>query len=517
MKLLKLADRGISVLGLLLFGVLTGISLFTTVYFATTYEEIPYQKADCFVVVLLFGACFVLAMELVTGWILKKEQGQEKRLRIFLGAVLLYTLAFGIYWVFAAKCIPLGDQASVCAAAEGFRKGDYSLLTQDSYERYLYIYPHQLGLTALIELIFLLFGNGNYLAFELLNCLGAALCVYSGYRIVKLLTERRRAWIYYLCLAACCFPLLFYTVFVYGEIPSIMLCLLSVWLFLEYWKKERTWYFLGSTLFVCLAVLIRSNSMIVVVAMLCILAVTALGRRKLRPLLLALVLVVSMTGSRKVLNTYYENRADLTLNDGAPMILWVAMGLQDTAGAPGWSNGYILHAYWGECDFDGEAAAAMGKADIKNSFSRFRAEPAYAGAFFLEKFTSQWNDSTCECFAMTHVNGEARGPIANSMYDGKLHALMTWFMNQYQSLIFGGVFLWLLFGFWRKKDLETQILLITIFGGFLFSMMWEAKGRYILPYFVMMVPMAASGLEELAERGKSWLSGQKQGGRSEGM
>ena len=41
MKLLKLADRTVSVLGLVLFGVLTGFSLFLTSYFALTYEEIP--------------------------------------------------------------------------------------------------------------------------------------------------------------------------------------------------------------------------------------------------------------------------------------------------------------------------------------------------------------------------------------------------------------------------------------------------------------------------------------------
>ena len=99
---------------------------------------------------------------------------------------------------------------------------------------------------------------------------------------------------------------------------------------------------------------------------------------------------------------------------------------------------------------------------------------------------------------MTHINGSARGPVANSMFDGKLHALMTWFMNEYQSLIFIGVFCWLLLNFWRRKGLEDQALMITIFGGFLFHMLWEAKGRYILPYFVMMLPMAAVGLSMLA-------------------
>ena len=187
------------------------------------------------------------------------------------------------------------------------------------------------------------------------------------------------------------------------------------------------------------------------------------------------------------------------------MILYVAMGMQKGEGAPGWSNGYILHNYWGESDFDAEASTAMAIQDIGASVDGFVQDPLYAVRFYTEKFTSQWNDPTYECFAMTHINGSARGPVANSMFDGKLHTLMTWFMNEYQSLIFIGVFFWLLFSFWLKKGLEDHTLLITIIGGFLFHMLWEAKGRYILPYFVMMLPMAAVGLSQLTLRVRAWL------------
>ena len=56
MKFLKFADRLVNILGLALFGVLTGVSLFYTVYFKTDYEEVPYQKGDAFLVVLLVCA-----------------------------------------------------------------------------------------------------------------------------------------------------------------------------------------------------------------------------------------------------------------------------------------------------------------------------------------------------------------------------------------------------------------------------------------------------------------------------
>lgn len=83
---------------------------------------------------------------------------------------------------------------------------------------------------------------------------------------------------------------------------------------------------------------------------------------------------------------------------------------------------------------------------------------------------------------MTHIGGDdPRGAVADSIFNGTLHTVFEWFMNQYQSLIYGGVFLWLLYGFWRKKDLSVLVLMTVIFGGFLFHMLWEAKGGISCP------------------------------------
>lgn len=507
MRLLKLADRTVSVLGLLLFGALTGFSLFFTVYFTTQYEEIPYEMTDIFPMVLAVCAFGLFCMYKISCWILKEDGQQEKRIRFLLGAVLLYTLVFCVLWVIGAGCVPVGDQKSVCTAAEGFRNGDYSMLTRDSYEKYLFIHPHQLGLTALIEVVFAFFGNGNFQAFEYLNCLGAALCIYSGYRITRLLTENQRAAVYYLLLAGVCFPLFFYVTFVYGEIPSLAYSLAAAWMFLEYRKGEKLWHLIGCCIFGALACLIRNNSLILLIAFVGILLVAGLGKRQWKAFGMAALLIGVFLASRWGLRTVYEKRADIQLNEGAPMILYVAMGMQKGDGAPGWSNGYILHAYWGASEFDGELATAMAVEDIQTSLSGFRSDLGYAAEFYREKFTSQWNDPTYECFAMTHTNGWPRCGVVNSMYYGKLHTLITWLMNQYQSLIFAGVFAWILFRFWRERELEEQVLLITIFGGFLFHMLWEAKGRYIMPYFVMMLPMAAAGLACLSERAAAYLAG----------
>ena len=62
MKLLKLADRTVSVLGILLFGILTGLSLFSTIYYSTQYNEPPRQISDLFFVVLVVCATFLFFM-----------------------------------------------------------------------------------------------------------------------------------------------------------------------------------------------------------------------------------------------------------------------------------------------------------------------------------------------------------------------------------------------------------------------------------------------------------------------
>ena len=116
------------------------------------------------------------------------------------------------------------------------------------------------------------------------------------------------------------------------------------------------------------------------------------------------------------MQTMYEQRSGVELNAGAPKLLWVAMGMQKGEGAPGWSNGYILHNYWGASDFDNEAAQAMAVQDIKNSAKEFLHHPRYALWFYAEKFASQWNDPTYECFAMTHMDNDHRSAVAQKLY-----------------------------------------------------------------------------------------------------
>ena len=57
----------------------------------------------------------------------------------------------------------------------------------------------------------------------------------------------------------------------------------------------------------------------------------------------------------------------------------------------------------------------------------------------------------------------------------------------------------------RRRDAAQMILPLTILGGFLYHMIFEAKSQYIYVYALYMIPLAAQGLCALSE-GVSRLS-----------
>lgn len=76
------------------------------------------------------------------------------------------------------------------------------------------------------------------------------------------------------------------------------------------------------------------------------------------------------------------------------------------------------------------------------------------------------------------------------------------FMNKYQFLVYFyvGVLTVLLLPDKKKRYcLSEYLLYIAIIGGFMFTVIWESGSRYVLPYFVYMLPLAAMGMCRLVK------------------
>ena len=120
--------------------------------------------------------------------------------------------------------------------------------------------------------------------------------------------------------------------------------------------------------------------------------------------------------------------------------------------------------------------------------------------FFVRKMVNQWISPMYQSIAM---NNEAAGgqlqPVKNIFAGGKLAKIIEVQMKAFQLLLYGSIFFLLII---RRRDynsIESYVLLIAVFGGFLFSLMWEAKTRYVMPYLFMQIPYMAIGVNEFTD------------------
>lgn len=294
-----------------------------------------------------------------------------------------------------------------------------------------------------------------------------------------------------------CVQMILYTTFLYGITLGLALALGAFYMSLLFLEKEKPMYGILAAIFIGASVLVKNNYSIVLTALVLLLFYKSLETGKLRPAALALVLVLVTGLMSRGLISFYENRSDLKIGSGMPKSLWMAMGMQEGERAEGWYNAFNYDTFL-ETDCDSVKSETIAKEAIEKSLEKFRKDPAYAVKFYYKKTVSQWNEPTYEALWVNQFHSGDFSRIVQSIYDGKLYQALHEYMNLYQSLILTAAFLFLFFG--RKRlRLEQLFLGLVILGGFFFHTIWEAKSQYIFPYFVMLLPYGAAGLNQALE------------------
>ena len=185
------------------------------------------------------------------------------------------------------------------------------------------------------------------------------------------------------------------------------------------------------------------------------------------------------------------------------------MSMQETVeggSASGWYNGYNCSVF-ADHGYDQKATVAACMVELKVRFQYFLHHPRYTLYFFFDKFSSQWNEPTFMSIQTNEWysrNCEPQSNLAISLLYGTGRTILTEVMNIYHFLTMLGaaVGLWI-----QRKDwkLEKAYFILNIFGGILFHMLWEAKARYVLCYFVLMLPVAAAGYQYISLKMKKRL------------
>ena len=106
-----------------------------------------------------------------------------------------------------------------------------------------------------------------------------------------------------------------------------------------------------STVFIGIALMIKSNYLIVLLAMLIFLGIDWIISLKKKNIIFAVIVIcsyiIATSGPVKLLSI----QENVYLGKGIPKIAWIAMGMQETGMAPGWYNGYNADTYLNnDCD-----------------------------------------------------------------------------------------------------------------------------------------------------------------------
>jgi hypothetical protein len=244
------------------------------------------------------------------------------------------------------------------------------------------------------------------------------------------------------------------------------------------------------------SLLMRMHTWIVLIAIVIALLLSALQKKSLRPVLAAVLILASAQGSVKLLDYAYELRSGYAATSGAPMILTLAMGMQDNDNGPGTYNNYQTSTM-SSVDFDSEAATAIAQENLQKNLKHFASDSSYAVWFFKTKLLMQWTEPTFETLISTHSFDEERvvPEWIEWIYYGSWHDPLIRLADRYQSIVYLG-FLLFVPVLWqrRRENIAEFIPLISIVGGFLFSIIWEAQCRYVLPYYLFMLLYVPDGI-----------------------
>ncbi|MBO4808212.1 MAG: hypothetical protein J5537_04155 [Lachnospiraceae bacterium] len=503
-----IAKRLVEVLGGLLFVVLAIASLIKSVVRVDGYAESYTFVWDNPIFNLLVAAILAALFILIAKWV-----GKDliKRRKILLIIEMSLAVVGGIGFAAVSKCFPTADQASVYYGAKHFAANWFADLAETG--SYFSVYPHQMALALAQEIVIRIAHTESYHVLQGINALCNALTIWALYDISDTLFEDKKISVYTLLFTIFTLPLFWYTPFVYGDLASIAFSLLGVALLLKVLLKEtaltKPWQkpslYAGSALSLLLATLVRSNTLIFVIAVALCTFVYLIVNKK--PFLLIYIGVIAILcgGINKGAIKFYEWRSGNEVNDGMPSICHMVMGLQEGPMGNGYYNGYNFDTYVNRANYDQALAKELAHADLDARLSEFKADPTYTAVFFRDKFFGQWLSTDFDCYHFTCGKYYDRWPVIESLFSGSLYKVTSFYMDKYGFFVYAltafAVISSLVRGF-RKKESEEKsgilhyILLTAIIGGAVFSIIWEGAGRYVLPYFIFAIPYAACGLKK---------------------
>lgn len=487
----------ISCLVCFIFGCLTVCSFLETTKLSVTdksLEQIDFCR-DNIILNIAILVLFVLVIFVLSKYILEKINT-----KIFAITLSIYTFALGLFWILSVRSSSAHDSYTLTSTAMNFANGNFSALNPD--QRYFYNYPFQLGYVLLCQIVNTFWKNEKdyYLALQIINLIALIMIMLAIIFILKCVFKNKKVTNIAILLLFLCPQGIMFTTYAYGNLIGFAFSMWAVFFEIKYFQTEKKYLMIISALLIGISIAIKSNNMIVLVAMCIILFIKFLDSKKLWNLISIVICIVLGTSILNIVISGYEHKANVDLGSGVPKILWLNMGIHEADNGYGWYNGsYTINVYSNN-NCDSKAATKDGIEQIKERLDYFSNNPDYMATFFSEKTLSEWNEPTYTSIWVSQTRGhtEEVPEFVNDVYNDSLGKSIAFYMNQYQQIIY--LFAFISFALiYKKKDAMSYLVPLIILGGFLYHFLFEAKSQYVITYFIVLIPLSAYGLNYICE------------------
>jgi hypothetical protein len=450
------------------------------------------------VLVLVLTCAVLLAVTAFAGRVKRGRAGShmenagQGKAHVWLPAFLIaLAMVLLVVYVLVFRFSPVDDSVFCFAYAQELLVGAYGAWQPLEY---MGMFPFQNGIVLFDALLLLVFGDGAYIAFQIINVLAfgvVAYCVWRGFLL--LFPDAKKNLLLVVLLFD--YPVAAYVVFCYGIMIGMAFAFAGLLMLLKYYQGGKAIHGVLSAILVAFAMFFKSNYAIIAVGMVLLYVWMSIRKRRFLPLVFAIMVIVASIGVSRGTSAFVEGVTGVDVGSGIPKLAWVLMGLHDDGNNAGWWDGFNELVYTMN-NGDAELVKQECRKGIVERIAVL-VDHKKLVHFVYQKITSEWNNPTYECFyfqVSPSSNEQLAKLVTEPGYEGFKKVL-----NIVQTIIYFG---WVLYAVWqwrhfRECNLFQLTFMIMMIGGFLFFAAWEAKCQYIMPFYYICVPYAVLGWQNL--------------------
>lgn len=451
----------------------------------------------------LSGAVALSAVYLGASWLLKRLSRRSNRFVLF--ACVMASVILSIIWIYYNPLLPIADQKKLWNAIVSYADGNYQSIDALYYEQY----PFQGRLVVLFSFLVRLTNVRSIMLFKAINAVACAAVAVALACISSLLFRKAEVTTLTGVMTFCFLPIVIYSCFIYGTLLSLAMIVWAFYLTISYVKCERKYKLAAAAVLMAGAAVCYSGALIAVIAVSVYLihfAVKAfINKEKSRGISCFLgvaLMCICVVLSQRLLSNCFEKATGIRTDNGVPASAYVLMGITsdgDTSCGPGSYDATNVYIY----ELAGRDRNLANQEAVKRLY--YVGKDYLRGrrnlSFFIRKLRNEWTDPWFSSAVMTVYLQSENSSLSQeqiAFFQSKYIQKLQWFLGAFIVV----VYIFSAFYAIKSKSINQGMNLLTLYflGGFVFYIFWEAKPRYCFPYFVCLIPLAASAIVCLSER-----------------